>query len=132
MAPSVRGKRRGVAAKARGRAVARRVDFISRWVVEGCMPKRVYEPCLPTVATEVPTGPEWLHELKHDGFRLLIHRDSDDVRLFTRRGYDWTHRFPRVIDQARRLRLDRFRPLRCADAAFVGFGGWEFLTERRR
>jgi bifunctional non-homologous end joining protein LigD len=61
------------------------------------MPPRPYEPRLPTVATKVPTGPEWLHELKHDGFRLLIHRDGDAVRLFTRRGFEWTHRFPRVI-----------------------------------
>ena len=66
------------------------------------MVRRPYEPCLPTVATSVPTGAEWLHEPKHDGFRLLIHRDGDAVRLSTRRGYEWTHRFPRIIDQARR------------------------------
>jgi bifunctional non-homologous end joining protein LigD len=72
------------------------------------VPSRPYEPCLPTTATEVPTGPEWLHELKHDGFRLLIHRDGDKVRLFTRRGYDWTHRFPRIIEQSRRLRPTLF------------------------
>ena len=56
------------------------------------MPKRVYEPCLPTVATKVPTGSEWLHELKHDGFRLLIHRDGDDVRLRCSHGAGTTGR----------------------------------------
>ena len=72
------------------------------------MPKRAYEPCLPTVATKVPTGAEWLHELKHDGFRLIVHREGDRVRLFTRRGFDWSRRFPRIIDQARGLKPQRF------------------------
>jgi bifunctional non-homologous end joining protein LigD len=71
------------------------------------------EPCLPTVATTVPSGPEWLHELKHDGFRLLIHRDGEVVRLLTRRGYEWTHRFPRIIEQARRLGRAPRAALRC-------------------
>ena len=96
------------------------------------MPKRVYEPCLPTVATQVPTGSEWLHELKHDGFRLLIHRDGDDVRLFTRRGYDWTRRFPRIIEQARRLRPGAF--VIDAEAVFCGDDGvpdFEQLMSRR-
>jgi hypothetical protein len=51
------------------------------------MLKRAYEPCLPTIAAPVPTGPEWLHELKHDGLRLLTHRDGNNVRLFTRTGH---------------------------------------------
>ena len=96
------------------------------------MPERAYEPCLPTVATNVPTGPEWLHELKHDGFRLLIHRDGDVVRLFTRRGYEWTHRFPRVIDQARRLKPRAF--VIDAEAVFCGDDGvpdFERLMSRR-
>jgi bifunctional non-homologous end joining protein LigD len=72
------------------------------------MLNRRYEPCLPTIATKVPTGPEWLHELKHDGFRLIVHRDGDRVHLFTRRGFDWSRRFPRVIDEARRLKPRMF------------------------
>jgi bifunctional non-homologous end joining protein LigD len=72
------------------------------------VPSRVYEPCLPTVATKVPTGPEWLHELKHDGIRLIVHREVGRVRLFTRLGYDWSGRFPRIIDQARRLKRRMF------------------------
>ena len=67
-----------------------------------------YEPCLPTIAKAVPIGPQWLHELKHDGFRLIVHRDGDTVRLFTRRGYDWSGRFPCVIEQARRLKARLF------------------------
>jgi bifunctional non-homologous end joining protein LigD len=41
----------------------------------------------------VPFGPEWLQELEHDGFRLTVHRDGESVRLFTRRGYDWSKHF---------------------------------------
>jgi ATP-dependent DNA ligase len=82
----------------------RRLGFGSAVVV----PSRPYEPCLPTIATIVPTGSDWVHELKHDGFRLIIHRDGDRVQLFTRRGYDWSGRFPRIIDQARRLKPHMF------------------------
>jgi hypothetical protein len=41
-------------------------------------------PCRPTSATSPPAGPNWLHEIKHDGFRLLACRTGDRVRLFTR------------------------------------------------
>jgi ATP-dependent DNA ligase len=50
--------------------------------------------CLPTKSTTVPAGPEWLHEIKQDGFRIRVERDRDRVRLITRGGYDWTSRFP--------------------------------------
>jgi bifunctional non-homologous end joining protein LigD len=85
------------------------------------MPSHRYEPCLPIVATEVPTGAQWLHELKHNGFRLIVHRDGDSVRLFTRRGFDWSRRFPRVIDQARRLKPRMF--VIDAEAVFCGDDG---------
>jgi hypothetical protein len=35
----------------------------------------------------MPTGADWAHEIKHDGYRLQVRRDGDSVRLFTRRGY---------------------------------------------
>jgi ATP-dependent DNA ligase len=40
--------------------------------------------CLPTRATIVPDGPDWLHEIKYDGYRLRVERDGDRVRLITR------------------------------------------------
>ena len=43
-----------------------------------------------------------MHEIKHDGYRLIVHRTDDRVRLFTRRGYDWSHRFPRVVEAVMR------------------------------
>ena len=51
------------------------------------------EPCLPSPAKKPRRGPGWLHEIKHDGFRLLARRDPAGVRLFTRNGHDWSARF---------------------------------------
>jgi ATP-dependent DNA ligase len=47
------------------------------------------EPCLPSQVERPPSGPDWLHEIKHDGFRLLARRGAERVRLFTRNGHDW-------------------------------------------
>jgi len=52
------------------------------------------EPCLPSPAKAPPSGPGWLHEIKHDGFRILARRDSAGVRLITRAGNDFSSRFP--------------------------------------
>jgi bifunctional non-homologous end joining protein LigD len=54
----------------------------------------IIEPCLPSPAKAPPSGPGWLHEIKHDGFRILARRDSSGVRLITRAGNDFSSRFP--------------------------------------
>ena len=54
------------------------------------------EPCLPRSAKEPPSGPDWIHEIKHDGFRILAWREADRVRLLTRHGTDFTARFPKI------------------------------------
>jgi bifunctional non-homologous end joining protein LigD len=66
-------------------------------------------PCIPTRAYKVPAGPGWVHEIKHDGYRLQVRRDGDTVRLFTRRGHDWTDRYPAIAATAAILRLSRAR-----------------------
>ena len=48
------------------------------------------EPCLPSPADKPPSGSNWIHEIKHDGFRLMARRDPVGIRLITRRGNDWT------------------------------------------
>jgi ATP-dependent DNA ligase len=58
------------------------------------------EPCLPSPAEKPPAGAGWLHEIKHDGFRMLVRRDAGSVRLFTRNGHDWTGRFPLIARAA--------------------------------
>jgi ATP-dependent DNA ligase len=54
----------------------------------------IIEPCLPSAAKAPLAGPNWIHEIKHDGFRIMARRDGAGVRLFTRNGHDFTMRFP--------------------------------------
>ena len=56
-----------------------------------------FEPCLPRLAKAPPVGPGWIHEIKHDGFRIIARRDGERVRLLTRNGYDFTERFPLIV-----------------------------------
>jgi bifunctional non-homologous end joining protein LigD len=56
-----------------------------------------FDPCLPRLGSDPPAGPGWLHEIKHDGFRILAHRDGASVRLITRNGHDFAGRFPLII-----------------------------------
>src|SRR3954466_7409942 len=67
-----------------------------------------YQPCIPTPRPEVPSGPDWIHEIKHDGYRLIVQREGKRVRLLTRRGYDWSDRYPLITEAALRLRKSSF------------------------
>ena len=67
-----------------------------------------FEFCLPTRATAVPDGPDWVHEVKYDGYRLRLERDGKRVRLITRGGYNWTDRYPWIVEAARNVRQKRF------------------------
>jgi ATP-dependent DNA ligase len=49
-----------------------------------------------------------VYEIKHDGYRLIVHREDQRVRLFTRNGHDWSSRYPRIVEAALRPRLDSF------------------------
>ena len=61
-------------------------------------------PCLPTKAHTLPAGSQWLHEIKHDGFRIIARKDGERVRLYSRPGNDFTHRFPLIAEALARLR----------------------------
>src|SRR5271169_646975 len=65
-------------------------------------------PSIPTLAAKPPSGPGWVHEIKHDGYRLIVRRDGKAVHLFTRRGHDWTERYPAIADAAAKLRARSF------------------------
>jgi bifunctional non-homologous end joining protein LigD len=56
------------------------------------------EPCLPTIKLRVPEGERWVHEIKHDGYRVQGHLVGGVPALFTRRGHDWTHRMGAVAE----------------------------------
>ena len=56
----------------------------------------------------MPAGPDWIHEIKHDGYRLTVHREGKRVRLFTRNGHDWSDRYPLIVEAAQRIRIGSF------------------------
>jgi bifunctional non-homologous end joining protein LigD len=72
------------------------------------MPRRLFEPCIPTRGTKVPAGKEWIHEIKHDGYRVIVQREGKRVRLFTRNGHDWTDRYPLIVEAALKNRASSF------------------------
>jgi bifunctional non-homologous end joining protein LigD len=65
-------------------------------------------PCLPSPTERLPSGPGWFHEIKHDGFRMMVRRDAADVRLITRNGHDWSARYPQILEAAGALRVRSF------------------------
>ncbi|MDA9520119.1 DNA ligase [Bradyrhizobium sp. CCBAU 11434] len=67
-----------------------------------------FEFCLPTASKVFPASPDWLHEVKYDGYRLRVERLGERVRLFTRNGHDWTSRFPWIVEAARKNRQTHF------------------------
>jgi bifunctional non-homologous end joining protein LigD len=63
-------------------------------------------PELPQLVDEAPPGDEWLYELKLDGYRMICFLNKGKVRLRTRGGNDWTHRFPTIARAVAELRLE--------------------------
>jgi bifunctional non-homologous end joining protein LigD len=56
-----------------------------------------FNPCLPRAADKPPAGPGWIHEIKHDGFRIAAHRQGRAVRLMSRYGNDLSGHFPQIV-----------------------------------
>jgi bifunctional non-homologous end joining protein LigD len=67
-------------------------------------PAGFIEPCIPTRVSKPPIGPQWIHEIKHDGYRLIARKSDGRVRLFTRNGFDWTDRYPLIRNAVAALR----------------------------
>src|SRR5262245_42599260 len=68
------------------------------------LPAGFIAPCLPTKADTLPSGDLWLHEIKHDDFRVIARKDGDRVRLYSRPGNDMTRRFPLIAEALTGLR----------------------------
>jgi bifunctional non-homologous end joining protein LigD len=61
------------------------------------------DPCLPTLKPRVPAGERWVHEIKHDGYRVQGHLIGGVPKLLTRRGHDWTHRMTLIAEALSQL-----------------------------
>jgi hypothetical protein len=95
------------------------------------LPAGFIAPCLPMVAPRPPSGPLWLHEVKHDGFRVVARKDGEGVRLYSRTGHDLTNRFPRIVEPMARLpscTLDG-EAVACDDSGVASFN---LLLHRKR
>jgi bifunctional non-homologous end joining protein LigD len=73
-------------------------------MLQRTLPAGFIAPCLPSCAERPPTGQGWLHEIKHDGYRMMARRDPTGVRLLTRNGHDWAPRYPLIIEAMAALR----------------------------
>jgi ATP-dependent DNA ligase len=73
-------------------------------MLQRTLPAGFIAPCLPTKTTQLPSGSQWLHEIKHDGFRIIARKDGPRVRLYSRPGNDLSYRFPSIVETLARLR----------------------------
>jgi bifunctional non-homologous end joining protein LigD len=90
----------GGPAEGEGGAPLRLADL--RGAVRGALP-RTQPLALAMVVETPPAGDEWVHEIKHDGYRIVARIDEGDVQLVSRNGKDWTKEFPQVARAASRL-----------------------------
>jgi bifunctional non-homologous end joining protein LigD len=63
-------------------------------------------PALATSIGKAPSGDRWIHEIKFDGYRVQVHLANTEVKVFTRNGHDWTHRFKKVASDAWHIKAD--------------------------
>src|SRR5262249_49794172 len=72
-------------------------------MLQRTLPAGFIPPCLPTKTDRLPSGGQWLHEIKHDGFRIIARKSDGRVRLYSRPGNDFTRRFPLIVETLARL-----------------------------
>jgi bifunctional non-homologous end joining protein LigD len=87
-------------------------------------------PAQPVVASRPPSGADWVHEIKHDGYRLMVHRDGASVRLYTRSAYDCTARLPAIAAAAERIKAKSLTI--DGEAVVLGPDGLSRFDELRR
>jgi bifunctional non-homologous end joining protein LigD len=73
-------------------------------MLQRTLPAGFIAPCLPSKTDKLPSGSQWLHKIKHDGFRVIARKKGVQVRLYSRPGNDLTYRFPLIVETLARLR----------------------------
>src|SRR3954452_12016861 len=66
------------------------------------------EPLFATKVDKVPSSDNWIHEIKFDGYRLQVHRQSNMTRCYTRREHDWSSKFPTITSAVAKLAAETF------------------------
>jgi ATP-dependent DNA ligase len=95
------------------------------------LPAGFVVPAQPVKCDAPPTGTDWVHEIKHDGYRMLVRRDGDSVRLYSRKAIDWTDRLPAIAAGAMLLKAKSFTI--DGEAVVIGPDGLtDFEALRRR
>jgi bifunctional non-homologous end joining protein LigD len=94
------------------------------------LPAGFIVPAQPVVASRPPSGADWVHEIKHDGYRLIVRRDGASVRLYTRSAYDCTARLPAIAAAAERIKAKSFTI--DGEAVVLGPDGLSRFDELRR
>lgn len=69
---------------------------------------RTFEYCRPTLAKAVPSGADWIHEVKYDGYRGRVVRSGKEVKVLSKSGLDWTWRFPWIVEAALKMKQSQF------------------------
>jgi bifunctional non-homologous end joining protein LigD len=87
-------------------------------------------PAHPVMASRPPAGADWVHEIKHDGYRMIVRRDGPEVRLYSRNANDWSARLSAIAAAAARIKAKSFT----IDGEAVGLGpdGLSRFEELRR
>jgi bifunctional non-homologous end joining protein LigD len=65
-------------------------------------------PAQPVLASTPPSGAGWVHEIKHDGYRMIVRRDGAAVRVYSRNGNDWTARLAGIAATAGQIEARSF------------------------
>src|SRR5262245_16481545 len=97
-------------ARTRRREAGERSAFVSIWLalqhqpawgkmaVVSTLRPSFFDPCLPVLGRAPPKGPDWVHQLKMDGYRCLVGKVGQRVRLYSRNGTEWSDRLPGVAE----------------------------------
>jgi bifunctional non-homologous end joining protein LigD len=72
------------------------------------LPAGFVMPAQPVLRLKEPAGTDWVHEIKHDGYRMIVRRDGPTVRLYSRNAYDWTVRLPAIAAAAELIKAKSF------------------------
>jgi hypothetical protein len=94
------------------------------------LPAGFVVPVQPVKASKPPVGTDWVHEIKHDGYRIIVRRDGCKVRLYTRNAYDWAVRLATIATAAKLVKAKSFTIDREAVAPGPGLSRFEELSRR--